>query len=223
MCALSLFAVAVARSRTSLFALGAGLAAFAYLAVAPVMRRPSRAQMQRVFLGLVLVVAVIPFLVAPLATVLGKSDPLNGRAGIWAGAMTILHERPVTGYGFAVVWGRAQATLLPHIAITAHWSATNAHNSIVHVATELGIPAALIACVYLFGALSNAGRLYEREPSAFSCFAAVFLVALAVMSFAEAHLLQIHWMFWILFVALTVTVRLALNGGAPAARERTTP
>jgi O-antigen ligase len=91
---------------------------------------------------------------------------------------------------------------------------TSAHNSIVQVATELGIPAAIIACAYLFGVLTNAGQLFEREPSAFSLFALLFLVAFAVMSFAEAHLLQIHWSVWILFVALTATVERELERSA---------
>ena len=79
------------------------------------------------------------------------------------------------------------------------------------MATELGIPAAIVACVYLFAALSNAARLFERAPSAFSFFALVFLIGFAVMGFTEAHLLQIHWVFWILFVALTVAVRRELE------------
>lgn len=221
LCALCLFAVVQAHSRTSFVALGVCLVACAYLAVAWTTRRPTRAQVGWMSLALVLGVSVVPFVVGPLAAALGNDDPLNGRTRIWEGALTILCERPLTGYGYAVVWGRSDATLLPHVAITAHQSASSAHNSIVNVATELGIPAAIIACAYLFGALSNAGQLFGREPSAFSFFALVFLIAFAVMSFAEAHLLAIHWFFWVLFVALTVTVRRSLNGTTPSARNGT--
>ena len=97
-------------------------------------------------------------------------------------------------------------------------SAGSAHNDIVNVATELGIPAAIVACVYLFGALSNAARLFEREASTFSFFALGFLVGTAVIGFAETHLLRIHSFFWILFVALTVTVKHELDGRVPTAR-----
>jgi O-antigen ligase len=211
LCALCLVAVVQAHSRTSFVALGISLVALAYLAIAKATRRPTRVVLQRMSLGLVLGVSVMPFLVGPLAAALGSNDPLNGRTAIWAGALAILRERPLTGYGYAVVWGRAAATLLPHIAITAHRSAANAHNSIVNVATELGIPAAIVASVYLFGAFSNAVKLFEQEPSPFSSFALVFLVGITVTGVAEAHLLRIHSMFWILFIALTVTVKRSLR------------
>jgi len=189
----------------------------AYLASASANRRPTRATLRRLSLGLILAVSVVPLLLAPLTTILGNDDPLK-RTHIWAGALTILRERPLTGYGYAVVWGRSDATLLPHIAVTAHPSAGSAHNDILNVATELGIPAAIVACVYLFGALSNAARLFEREPSTFSFFAVGFLVGTAVIAFAEAYLFRIHSFFWILFVALTVTAKHELDGRVSVAR-----
>jgi hypothetical protein len=53
-------------------------------------------------------------------------------------------------------------------------------------------------------------RLFEQQRSAFSLFALVFLVAFTVLGFAETHLLQVHSVFWILFVALTVAVQRSL-------------
>ena len=211
LCGLGAVGVVQAHSRMSYVALGVCLAAGAYLAVAWATRRPSAALVRRWSLALVLGVSIAPFLIGPLAAMWGNDDPLNGRTPIWDGALTILSERPLTGYGYSVVWGRHDATLLPHIPITAHRSAANAHNSVVNVGTELGIPAAIVAGAYLFGALSNAGQLFERAPSSFSLFALSFLIGVTVLGFTEAHLLQIHGLFWILFVAVTVTVRRALD------------
>jgi O-antigen ligase len=219
LCALCLLAVVQARSRTSYVALAVSLAVLAYLASASGDRRPTRATLRRLSLGLILGVSVVPPLLAPLTTILGQHDPLK-RTHLWAGALTILRERPLTGYGYAVVWGRSEATLLPHVAATAHRQAATAHNDILHVATELGIPAAVIACVYLFGALSNAVRLFEREASTFAFLAVGFLVSATVIAFAETYLLRIHSFFWILFVALTVTVKHTLDGRVPTARIR---
>ena len=84
------------------------------------------------------------------------------------------------------------------------------------MATELGIPAAVLACALLFAALSDARRLFARAPSAFSRFALGFAAAFALMSFGEAHLLRIHSFFWILFVGLTTAVRRALDDAQPA-------
>jgi O-antigen ligase len=136
--------------------------------------------LRRLSLALIVIVSVVPFLVGPVASVLGNDNPLNGRTFIWDGARTILRERPITGYGYAVVWGRSADTLLPHIPITARGTSVSAHNSIVNVATELGIPAALLACAYL-AALRDAGRLFAQRPSAFSAFAFGFLVAVVLV------------------------------------------
>jgi O-antigen ligase len=211
MAALSVFALVASRSRTS-------IAAFAFLlatSIALVLARDAGLDFSRAWrrtsLALVLAVGLLPFLLAPLAPAFGDRDPLNGRLRIWSGALAILRERPWTGYGYAVVWGRAKATLLPHIPITAHPSSTDAHNSIVDVATTLGIPAAAVACVYLFGALSDAGRLFARESNAFSFFALAFVVGSVAMGFGESHLLHVHWFFWILFVGVTATVKRTLE------------
>ena len=116
----------------------------------------------------------------------------------------------MTGYGYAVVWGRSDETLLPHIPITANGSSTSAHNSIVNVATELGLPAAIVVCAYLLAALRDAARLFAQRPSAFSAFALGFLVAVVLVGFTESLLLRVH-AFWILFVAITVAVKRSLE------------
>lgn len=211
LCTLSIVALTQTSSRTSFVALAVTLVVLTYLSIAAATGRSTLATVRRLSLGLVLCVSVLPFLVGPLATASGTNISINGRTRLWSGVSTILSERPLTGYGYAVVWGRRKATLLPHIAITSHRSAATAHNSILDIASELGIPTAILACFYLFAAFAYAGRLFEREPSAFSVFALLFLVMITVMGFAEAHLLRIHSMFWILFVAVTVAVKRSLE------------
>jgi O-antigen ligase len=127
-----------------------------------------------------------------------------------------VRERPWTGYGYEAVWGRHGATLLPHIAITAHRSAATAHNDIVNVATELGLPAAVVACVYLLGTFSAAARHRAEAPSPFSSFALLFFVGFTVSGGSESHMLRIHSLSWILFVAIAVAQRRALARRARA-------
>lgn len=211
LCTLSIIALTQTRSRTSFVALAVSLVVLTYLSIAAAVERSTLMAVKRLSLGLVLCVSVLPLLVGPLAAVLSTDISVNGRTRLWSGVSTILGERPLTGYGYAVVWGKKGGTLLPHIAITSHRSAATAHNSILDIASELGIPAAILVCFYLFAAIAAAGRLFERAPSAFSLFALLFLVSITVMGFAEAHLLRIHSMFWILFVAVTVAVKRSLE------------
>jgi O-antigen ligase len=214
---LCLVSLAMSRSRTSWAAFIGTVGLSAPFAVSSNPHLASTRIWRRISLGLVAAVGVLPFLLAPFAPASAIDDPLNGRLLIWNGALSILAQRPWTGYGYAAVWGRVNATLLPQIPITAHPSAMSAHNGVVDVATELGIPAAALACACLFAALSSVRELYARATSAFSLFALAFAVAFAFMSFGEAHLLRIHSFFWILFVGLTTAVRRSLDDAHPAA------
>jgi O-antigen ligase len=216
LCGLSLLALAEARTRTPFVGLTVSLLVWIAVAIAALSGRSVRRLVRTVSIMLVVAVAVVPFLTIGLAVPPGTPDTLNGRPYIWKGASTIVRLRPLTGYGYAVVWGRQSDTFLPEIDATTHPWAVNAHNSIVNIATEMGIPAALIACVYVIGALYDAGRLCERVPSAFSLAALLLLIGMTVMGFAEAQLLHIHSVFWMLMVAVTVAVRRQLQCDAPS-------
>jgi O-antigen ligase len=172
-----------------------------------VIRRPKGTSAPWIAAVLVVACAVVPFFIGPIAARLGYNKPLNGRTLLWSAALDMIKRRPLTGYGFSAVWGRGRATLLPQLPVTANRSATHAHNSIINIATELGVPAAMIECVFLIRALSNAMRLFDRESTAFALFAAGFVLAVVFEGFNENVMLQIHSLFWILLVALAVAVR----------------
>jgi O-antigen ligase len=219
---LSFAALTQARSRTSLATFVVGIAALAYLSTVSAAEL-TLATLRRVSLALVLFVSVVPFVVGPLAAAFGNEDPLNGRTRLWSGVATILSERPLTGYGYEAVWKREKATLLPHIPVTSWPSATTAHNSILHIAGELGAPAAVLACFLLFSAFFDAGRLLKSAPSAFSVFSLLFVLSMTIIGLMEAHLLRVHSVFWILFVAVTVAVKRSLQrlDGATAPTQAT--
>lgn len=158
----------------------------------------------------------------PLTGMIRKGPGLNGRTDLWAGALQIIRERPLTGYGYHVVWGRKENTLLPHIPITAHRSAHSAHNAFFDTATELGVPAAVLLVVYCVRALLDAVRFFAYRASSFSLFAIAFLTATATISITEANMLGIHWVFWILFVAIAIMLKrsLATRDGAALPRAQ---
>jgi exopolysaccharide production protein ExoQ len=150
-----------------------------------------------------------------------KGRGLNGRTDLRAGALQIIRERPLTGYGYHAVWGRKENTLLPHIPITAHRSAGSAHNEFFDTATELGVPAAVLLVVYCVRTLLDAVRFFAYRASSFSLFVIAFLMATATISITEANMLGIHWVFWILFVAIAIMLRRSLATLDGAALPRT--
>jgi len=200
LCVSALIALVGSRSRTAYGALAIGLGAAGYLLA----RRPNPKTWRAITAGLLVAGAVVPFFVGPISARLGHAVTFDGRTAIWAGALKIIRQRPLTGYGYMAVWGRREATLLPRIAITAHRSSKHAHNSAINIATELGIPAAVVSCVFMYGVVSKALRTVKGDSSVYSIVVISLLLAMIVMGFAEAVLLQSHSVFWILLVALSV-------------------
>jgi O-antigen ligase len=113
----------------------------------------------------------------------------------------------LTGYGYNVVWNRGERTLLPHIPETAGDEAPTAHNLVLHAATELGVPAAMLLVAYMIGTLLDAVRSMRHPQLSPYPYVTALLVALVILNITESYLPAIHGAFWILWVAIAVMLR----------------
>ncbi|MBL0719249.1 O-antigen ligase family protein [Piscinibacter sp. Jin2] len=107
-------------------------------------------------------------------------DISSGRRGIWADALRLIREQPLSGVGwnrFNLAW-----TLSPGM----QWRGgllTHAHNLPLHLAAELGLPLAGTVLGLLAWALWRGSRLMPRSPAA--TVAALMLAALLLHSLLE--------------------------------------
>jgi len=208
-CAVCLLAVLLPRSVTALLALAAGAVALGWLALARRWRLGAPAAVIVLLAALGFAALVAGLALGPLTAALGKDPTLNGRIPLWRTSVQIVRERPLTGYGYGAVWGRGRDTLLPHLPRTGHRSATSAHNAFLQAATETGLSSALLLVALFCATLARAAAWHERQGSPFSLFVLAYLVAFGTMNLAEAHLLRVHSVFWIQFVALAVMLKSA--------------
>jgi len=206
MCGACLLAVLLSQSRTALVSCAVGGGTLVWFNAMKTRCSPRVALLLLVLL-LGTAAAAATYAREPLTGMIRKGDGLNGRFALWAGAVQIIRERPLTGYGYSAVWGKKKNTLLPHIPITAHNSASSAHNAFLSTATELGVPAAVLLVMYGLLTLLHAVQFYENRATSFSLFVIAFLFATATISITEANMLGIHWIFWILFVAIAVMLK----------------
>jgi O-antigen ligase len=202
-----LSALVLSHSRTALVACVVGVSTIAWFAAVERRRASPWVGLLLLLLLFGTVGGAAIYAREPLTGMIRKGAGLNGRTELWAGALQIIRERPLTGYGYHVVWGRMEKTLLPHIPITKHPSAKSAHNAFFDTATELGVPAAVLLVVYGVHALLDAVRFFAYRASSFSLFVLAFLMATATISITEANMLGIHWVFWILFVAIAIMLK----------------
>ena len=219
-----LLALLLSRSVTSLMACGVGIGAVGWFVAAQRGWLSSRRARRRLLLVSGAGVALAIYSFGPIAGALGRdAATLNGRTPLWWASLRIIRERPLTGYGYHVVWWKQAGTLLPHIPETAGWQAASAHNALLNTATELGLPAAALLAAYLVGMFLDALRFEQRHRSPLSLFVVTALLAVATLSIAESYLLAIHSVLWILIVAIAVMLRRSSDAGPQAAHSGWTP
>lgn len=151
---------------------------------------------------------VTTYMPADLITdLVGRSSSLTGRTDLWDAAWGLIEERPWLGYGYGSIWfPRPGSEAVQESLLRITWLAHHAHNSFLHVASELGIPAAAIAVALLPISLAHSVYLYARHASLFGLFGLVFIALFTVGNLTEVRIFVDRSMHWILFVAIVVAL-----------------
>lgn len=161
-------------------------------------------------LGVVLLSAVD---LGELATRMGRSPDFTGRTGVWGKVWTLLEEHPWLGMGYGSIWFPAPGTESVRNAMLGmpHWFPAHAHNGFLQIASELGLPVAILAVLFVFQAFVEPIALYSQRPSPFVLFV-IGLQCTFLVSNAFSALLFISRSFhWILFIAVSVALLRAIQ------------
>lgn len=193
------------------------LVAAAVVLVAVLLVRAATTPRRRaITLGGILVVlaaAVAACLVfsAQLLALLGKSDDLTGRLGIWEKVIGLAQERPVQGWGWVSYWV-PWVDPFDHLVFRNGVLQLHAHNAWLDVWLQLGVLGLIV-----FGALvlSTAVRAWfvavDRQGlgaqdagrySALSLLPLLILVLLVVQSLAESRILVEYALTLLLVIAV---------------------
>lgn len=197
-----------ARSATSLLALLAGLGVAAALLLA---RRLELGLAQQALLALLggatAVVAVQVADVDWLNQLLGRSGNLTGRAEVWQQTWALILERPLGGYGYGNLWNPTDASLWIQQRYTDFsWVVYHAHNGALQVASELGLILTAIAALYVLQQTLESLHAHHQRDSDAALFAVVYSVAFLLSNYAEARLLIDRDLFWILYLAMPISL-----------------
>jgi exopolysaccharide production protein ExoQ len=202
---LALVTVILAQAATAQVALGAALAVLIGTLLAQRFRVPPRL----LLVAMIVALSVAAVLVAGVgrdqfAAMLERDDDFTNRAQLWADAIAITTDWPWTGYGYGAVWGREHGHLFPDTVGTA--AAEHAHNGFLNLATELGLPAALLALAQILATLARAVGAFARRPGGMPFFATCYTVLFLVSNMAESKLYVPASLDWMVFVALMIAL-----------------
>ena len=210
MAALCMGIILLSQSATSLLAtLIAGLLClYLYLA--------SRFQLGffRMAFVAILFLALTGLAVANIDTseLVGRSGDLTGRGEVWRQVINLVIDHPLTGVGYGALWFPTDDTIwIQQSLFDFTWVVHHAHNGLLQVASEIGIPLALIALLMVAQQLVEIFYCqYERQQVGVLFvlgFAAVFLIS----NYSEARFLVTRELFWIFFIALPISMLRQIN------------
>ncbi len=210
MAGLSLGVLVLSHSATSLLAMlfAGSLSLYLYIA--------SRFQLGFIRMSFiaVLFVALTALAVANIETteLVGRSGDLTGRGEVWRQVLGLIWDHPLTGVGYGSLWFPTDATIwIQQSFFDFTWIVYHAHNGLLQVASEIGIPLALIAILMVAQQLIEIFYCqYERQQVGV-LFVLGFVIAFLISNYAEARFLVTRELFWIFFVALPISMLRQIN------------
>jgi O-antigen ligase len=146
--------------------------------------------------------------VGELVASVGRSTDFTGRTDIWGKVWTILEEHPWLGMGYGSIWFPAPGTESIHAAMLGlpHWLPSHAHNGFLQIASELGLPIAILAILFLFQVCIEPIALSSQRASPFVLFVIGLQCMFLVSNLFEALLFINRSFHWILFIAVPVAL-----------------
>ncbi len=143
-----------------------------------------------------------------LVTSMGRSTDFTGRTGIWNKVWTIIEEHPWLGMGYGSIWFPAPDTQSVHNALfgETYWFPSHAHNGFLQTASELGLPVAILAILFLFQVCVEPIALSSQRLSPLVLFVIGFQCMFLVSNTFSALLFISRSFHWILFIAIPVAL-----------------
>ena len=222
MAAFAFAALVLSQSATSLVCLIIGGATATFVFVA--------ARFRLGFVRMAAVAVVIGGLAAfavsniDTAELVGRSGDLTGRGEVWRQTWNLIMQRPVTGFGYGVLWFPADGDGWIQDTFTDFtWTVHHAHNGFLQVASEIGLPLAVIALLMTVQQLVEIVYCQYQRQQVGTLFVLGFTIAYLVGNYSEARFLVNRELYWILFIALPISMLRQINLVAPSAAPSPTP
>ena len=146
------------------------------------------------------------------AELVGRTDDLTGRGEVWEQTWKLIMSKPLTGFGYGALWFPTDSTLWVQQSLTDFtWVVFHAHNGLLQVASEIGLPLACIALLMVAQQLIEIFYCQYEKQQVGVLFVLGFVVAYLVSNFSEARFLVNRELYWIFFIALPISMLRQIN------------
>ena len=164
--------------------------------------------MALLFVGLVVMVAAN----IDTAELVGRTDDLTGRGEVWQQTWKLIMKKPLTGYGYGALWFPTDATIWVQQTLTDFtWVVFHAHNGLLQVASEIGLPLACVALLMVAQQLIEIFYCQYEKQQVGVLFVLGFVIAYLISNYSEARFLVNRELYWIFFLALPISMLRQIN------------
>ncbi|QEE60838.1 O-antigen ligase family protein [Salinibacterium sp. dk2585] len=150
---------------------------------------------------------------------LGKSDTINGRTGIWTGVLDAIAQRPIVGFG----WSRSWPAGSPHSErvsqeLAAGHVVFHAHNELLNWLVTLGVLGAVLVLVLYVFAVCAGIRIWWGNQQAVFLWLPITAVAVIARGFSDIS--ETNAQGWFVFMLVLASCAKYLPVDSRIARSR---
>ncbi len=136
----------------------------------------------------------------------GKDTTLTGRTQVWEAVIDKIYLHPWLGYGFDGFWQGINSEGGDVWRAIGGWPAPNAHNGVLDVFLSLGLIGVTIIAIGFLMNLVRSLNWVRSSKSQQGLWPIVFMMYLAMSNTTETSLLIQNSIYWVLYVAVTVSL-----------------
>jgi O-antigen ligase len=148
-----------------------------------------------------------------ILSALGKDPTLTGRTELWDKVWDAIQQRPALGFGYGAFWTGFEGPSA-EIWRTVPWHPPHAHMGFLDLWLDLGVIGVGAFVLLMVSVLVYSARLAWRAPNVYSFWVLAYLVFFTLNNLSESMILKANSMYWVLFVAIALSLDTSLGRAA---------
>ncbi|MGG6297991.1 O-antigen ligase family protein [Leptolyngbya sp. AN02str] len=145
-----------------------------------------------------------------LLAAFGKDTTLTGRTDLWPAVIEKIQLKPIWGFGYEGFW-RGWDSDAAEVWRTVGWDAPHSHNGFLDLLLALGLVGFIIFMTEYFTTLARAAYRLKQTRNPEYYLPILFLAFTVLFSLTESTILGRNSIFWVMYVAMSVSARLPLQ------------
>lgn len=135
----------------------------------------------------------------------GKDPTLTGRTDLWWLVLDQIWEHPWLGYGYGAFWEDSNSGAVL-IRYAVGWGIPNGHNGFLDLWADLGLVGVFILLLGTLGTMIRALLLLRSTKNLIYIWPLLFVTNMLLANLAETTLMVRNDIFWVIYVAVALSV-----------------